>query len=269
MGIKFRARERERSISSWLTSEPLYQTWLSSYTASDQECSYLWLKGGPGLGKTNASLAAIQQLGTSSVDQSLDGSFVAYFLCEWTSGCNTAEDILKNLITQLINQEESLAQHGARRFVSNPRYRGPSYIEKQQMNEDMGAAGAKASATVDHLWKCLQEMIDDPVVNSIHFIINNMHVLESGGSTTALLAKLRDHALSLACQPVAARRVKWLITSRGDKHICDYLGARCVSLIDLENDHEYGSKMRQARKKHAKDLVDQLRSDKEYSSDLA
>lgn len=275
MGVKFRARERERSISSWLTSEPLYQAWLSTYIAPDPNSSYLWLKGGPGLGKTNASLAAIQHLAVTSMDHQIgvtsdqNGTFVAYFLCEWTSGCSTAEEILKSLITQLINQDESLAQHGARWFVSNPRYRGPSYIEKQPVNEEMGAAGAKATATVDNLWKCLQEMVDDPAVHSVHFIINNMHVLESGGSTTALLSKLRDHALSLEDQPPADRRVKWLITSRGDRHICDFLKSGGISVIDLENDHEYGTKVRQARQRHAKDVVHQLRSDKQYSYDLA
>ena len=98
-------------------------------------------------------------------------------------------------------------------------------------------------------------MIDDPVVNSIHIIINNIHVLESGGSTIALLTKLRDHALFLASQPPGGRTVKWLITSRNDKHIREYLNTSDIALIDLENDLEYGAKVKNARQKHARDAV--------------
>ena len=275
MGLKFRTREKQRPISSWLTSEPLYQEWLTSGGVTDQQCPYLWLRGGPGLGKTNASLAAIRELKASLEEPQFDTvtgqgeAFLAYFLCEWTSGCCAAEDILKSLITQIINQEESLAQHGARWFVPNPHYRGATYNDNKRLNDEMGASGAKATATVDNLWKCLQDMVDDPIVNSIHLVINNIHFLESGGSTTALLSKLRDHAISMESQSPAARRVKWLITSRNDKHIRQYLTADSISVIDLENDHEYGGKVKVARQKHAKDMVMQLRSSKNYSSDLA
>lgn len=278
MGLKFRTRERDRSISSWLTSEPLYQAWLTNATDSSQHRPYLWLKGGPGLGKTNASLAAIQGIGNGgSADQQTEGgmvgqggNFLAYFLCEWTPGCCSAEDILKSLIIQIINQDESLAQHGARWFVPNPRYRGPSYAESSRPIEETGGSGAKATATVDNLWKCLQDMVDDPVVNSIHLIINNLHVLESEGSTTALLSKLRDHANSLKSQPTSLQKVvKWLITSRSDRHISEYLSARSISVIDLENDHEYGAKVKRARQDHAKYAISQLRKEKNYSTDLA
>ncbi|KAK3669911.1 hypothetical protein LTR78_010222 [Recurvomyces mirabilis] len=84
---------------------------------------------GAGFGKTNASLAAIQQISksnSSEVQATLDrgsrGDFLGFFLCERPPGFCTAEDDLKSLITQLVNQEESLAQHG-KWFVSSQRYR--------------------------------------------------------------------------------------------------------------------------------------------------
>jgi hypothetical protein len=100
------------------------------------------------------------------------GAFLAYFLSDWTPGCNTAEDVIKSLIVQINNQEESLAQHGARWFVPKPRYRGSEYNRSTGAVDDTAASGAKATATVDNLRKCLQAMIEDPVVNSIHVIIN-------------------------------------------------------------------------------------------------
>lgn len=190
-------------------------------------------------------------------------AFPASFMCEESSGCNTAEGILKSIITQLINEEESLAQH-AKWFVPTPRYRGPS----DEDNYDLNGTGAQATATVDDLWKYLQDIMEDPVVSSIHIIIGNIHCLEVGESTLALLSKLQSHAFTLRRQKPAARRVRWLITSRNDKHISHQLTAECVSIIDLES-QDFGNKIRGDRQKHAKDAVLQLRSSKKYSSDLA
>ena len=275
MRPKFHAKVKQRPITSWLTSEPLYQEWLTTGGGADVHHPHLWLKGGPGLGKTNASLVAIQHISQTHLDEqqtdlalSQSITFLAYFLCEWSSGCCTAEDVLKNLITQIINQEESLAQH-ARWFVPNPRYRGPANDNSKRLDDETSASGAKATATVDNLWKCLQDMIDDPVVDSIHLVISNIHCLDSSDSTTALLSKLRENAFSLESLPLAARRAKWLVTSRNDRHICEHLTAKCISVIDLENDLEYGGKVKVARQKHARDAVLQLRLTKKYSSDLA
>lgn len=275
MRQKFRAKIGQRPISSWLTSEPLYQEWLKPATGADPRCSYLWLKGGPGLGKTNATLAAIHQIGqTHLAEQQMDTPVVqsetmlAYFLCEGVSGCCTAEDVLKSLIIQIINQQESLAQH-ARWFVPNPRYRGPTKDDGGTRDEETSTSGTKATATVDNLWKCLQDIIDDPAVNSIHIIISNIHLLEFSESTNSLLSKLREYAFALVSTPADARRSKWLVTSRNDKHICNELSAECIAVIDLENDLEYGGKVKVARQKYAKEAVIRLRSSKKYSSDLA
>ena len=63
--------------------------------------------------------------------------------------------------------------------------------------------------------------------------------------------------------------MKWLVTSRSDKQINAYLTAECISMIDMENDAVYGSKVKNARAKHARDAIMQLRTAKEYSPDLA
>ena len=273
MRSKFRTSVGQQPIVTWLTSESLYQQWLSPSIQTDAQPSYLWLKGGAGLGKTNASLAAIQQLGKSHTNQTSTESttpqsetFLAYFLCERLSGYCTAEDVLKSLIIQLINIDESLAQH-ARWFVPNPRYGGPAHLDSRQTDDQNDASGAKATATVDNLWKCLQDMIDDPVVHSIHIILSNIHFLNSSVFTTALLAKLRVNAHEP--MPHAVRRAKWLVTSRGDGHIREHLTASCIAVIDLDNNVKYGGKVKAAKKTHARDAVVQLRKAKQYSPNLA
>jgi hypothetical protein len=273
MSSKFRARAGARPTTSWLATEPLYQEWLNPSRKVSSQRSYLWLRGGAGFGKTNASLVAIQQLEKLSSDQDIlenDSNkterFLAYFLCGSSSGCCSAEDVLKGLIIQLINQDESLAQH-ARWFVPNPRYRGPAHLDTRRSDEDSGSSGAKATATVDNLWKCLQDMIEDPVADSVHIVINNLHCLDSDASTAAFLAKLSLAAFETMQK--AASTVKWLVTSRNDNHIRRHLDAKCMSVIDLEDDAEYGGKLKVARQKYGRDAIMQLKASKGYTPDLA
>lgn len=273
MRSKYRAMAGASPIFTWLSSESSYQQWLSLHHGTDPQQCYLWLKGGAGLGKTNASLSAIQHLSNSRDEQNTADTagpqcenFLAYFLCDRTLSCCTAEDVLKSLITQLINQDESLAQH-ARWFVPNPRYQGPAHLDTRLLTDHATNAGAKATATVDNLWKCLQDMFEDPIVSSVHLVLSNIHYLESTASTAAFLDKLRQSAFESSSQ--AVRRPKWLLTSRGDQHICTYLTAGCISVIDLDNNVEYGGKVTAARKSHARDAVLQLRASKQYSTDLA
>jgi hypothetical protein len=72
MSSRFRARAGSRPVTSWLASEPLYQEWLDPSRNVDSQRSYLWLKGGAGFGKTNASLVAIQELEKLYSDQDMD-----------------------------------------------------------------------------------------------------------------------------------------------------------------------------------------------------
>lgn len=265
MRQRFRTKTEQKDITSWLTSEELYQHWLESAVAPRHERLYLWLTGGPGLGKTNAALTAVQRLSDKQLaQQNFDSSrsrtehFVAYFLCDPTSGHSTAEDVMKNLIVQLINQEDSLAQH-AKWFAQHHRANV----------DDAQTSGVKATATVDNLWKCLQDMIEDPAIGNVHFIISNLHCLESGESTTALLAKLSEDASTTSDLPETASKAKWLLTSRKDVHIGRYLSKASVAVIDLENNEEYGGKLTLARREHARKAILDLRTSQNYTTDLA
>ena len=57
--------------------------------------------------------------------------------------------------------------------------------------------------------------------------------------------------------------------SRKDVHISRYLRTHDIAVIDLENNEEYGSKLRIARREHAKHAIADLRSTQQYSADLA
>ncbi|KAK4573996.1 hypothetical protein LTR86_001757 [Recurvomyces mirabilis] len=271
MRSRYRAQLGERQIKSWLAAEQRYQDWVSSSMEAELRYPHVWLRGGAGFGKTNASLAAIQQISKSqshevqaTLDRGSRGAFLGYFLCERAPGFCTAEDVLKSLITQLVNQEESLAQHG-KWFVSSQRYRNATSASETSMVGDGSIASAQATTTVDNLWKCLQDMLEDPVVNSAHLVLNNIHCMEAGDSTMALLSKLREDAIVQHSPPLRTHRTKWLITSRNEKHIRDaFFGLEQIYMIDLE-DKEYGSERTQARKNHVRDSVRWLKARKNWT----
>lgn len=272
MRSKFLSKVKARPATSWLESEPVFQDWL---TPTSEEASYLWVKGGPGLGKTNAALAAIQHISRAQNEEARisntagrSETFLAYFLCEDSTGCCTAEDLLKSLITQMIDQEDSLAQH-AKWVAPNPQRRGPAFGETGLPGDGIPGGGAQATATVDNLWKYLQDMIEDPAVGSAHFIISNMHCLETNGATKALLSKMAANAYLPEGLAPTARRAKWLVTSRQDSRISKYMMAERILLIDLEDEMEYGNKVKVARQTYARDRVSRLSSARGYASDLA
>lgn len=149
--------------------------------------------------------------------------------------------------------------------MPNPHYRGP----ESELDDERSTFGAEATATVDNLWKYLQDMIEDPVVKSIYLVLSNIHCLEANDATTTLLDRLRENALSVKSKQLPDCKARWLVTSRNDTHICQYLTTGSISLIDLENDSAFGGKVRVARQKHAKNAVKLLRSTKKYSPDLA
>ena len=121
---------------------------------------------------------------------------------------------------------------------------------------------------MDNLWKCLQDILEDPVVNMAHIVINNIHCMESTDSTTALLTRLCEDAVALQTRSLADRRTKWLLSSRNEKQIRDSFKVEHIFMVDLE-DKEYGGQRTQARKNHVRDAVQQLKARKTWSGDLA
>ncbi|KAK5115752.1 hypothetical protein LTR62_000841 [Meristemomyces frigidus] len=270
MRARYRAKVGQNPVSSWLTAEEKYKEWLASRSGGELRYPYLWLKGGAGSGKTNAALMAIQLINQTQheeqhtvLDRGSQAAFLAYFLCDRTPGCCTAEDMLKSIITQLINQEEALAQH-AKWFVTGQRYRDTT----------IASAKSLSTITVENLWKYLQDMLEDPVINTAHVVISNIHCLESSESTSALLCRLREAAIMSTEAPSPSvdgttRKARWLITSRDETHICKHLIAEHIFMIDMEDDREYGRERSQDRKRQAQLAVARLMKNKDYRPDLA
>ncbi|KAI1092523.1 hypothetical protein F5B19DRAFT_454286 [Rostrohypoxylon terebratum] len=243
--------------SSWMTKEAEYKEWLhdpNQNEANDEdrvvrstEC--LWIRGPEGRGKTSASLATIEEIEMIREKDTNQGSILlAYFFCDPAADYSTAEDLLKSLVTQLINQQEILASY-AKSFT------------KKKGDENQ----SRARVTVENLWQTLQDMLTDDFIGSkVIFVLNNLHVLpEDSDSTIKLMKYLKDELK-------VVRRVttRWMITSREAHNIGEALGVEGVRLVDLE-DEKYGDQVQMALRKRAKERVATLEKEKSYNKALA
>ncbi|KAI0893254.1 hypothetical protein F4806DRAFT_201562 [Annulohypoxylon nitens] len=260
---KRRALAQTFAPSSWITMEAEYKDWLydpNQNEANDEhrvvrsaEC--LWIRGPEGRGKTSASLATVEEIERIREKDTNQGPILlAYFFCDPAADYSTAEDLLKSLVTQLINQQEILASY-AKSFA------------KKKGDENQ----SRARVTVENLWQTLQDMLTDDFIGSkVIFVLNNLHVLpEDSDSTIKLMKYLKDELKNGANGP-DMRRVptRWMITSREAHNIGEALSFEGVRLVDLE-DEKYGDQVQMALRKRAKERVATLEKEKSYNKALA
>lgn len=249
--------------SSWITTEAEYKQWLAegqkhTETEKPQSRDCLWIRGPEGRGKTSASMAAVEEIEANIIDhkENVNGGpvLLAYFFCDTSPDYNTAEDVLKSLIRQLINKQVTLAPY-AKQYI------------KKGANE---GSGPQTRVTVENLWQTLQDMLTDEFIGrKVIFVLNNVHFLpESSDSTTKLMKYLNAEVQGLDSDDTKRVPTRWLITSREVHHVEQALKADSVRLIDLE-DGKYGDQVQNALRKHAKEKISTLEQTKHYNKALA
>ncbi|KAI0849064.1 hypothetical protein F5Y00DRAFT_236514 [Daldinia vernicosa] len=258
VSTKRRALEQTFASSSWITKEEEYKQWLSDETKTDDGANTshaadcLWIRGPEGRGKTSASLATIDEIDrTKDTDSNQGPVLLAYFFCESTTDYCTAEDVLKSIVTQLIDQQEMLASYAK------------LYTKKR-------GEGNKAQVTVENLWQTIQDMLIDEFIGSkVIFVLNNLHVLPEDSDSTIKLMKYLNAELQ-GVNNTDTKRVptRWMITSREAHNIEEALKIEGVRLVDLE-DEKYGNQVQTALRKRAKERVTTLEKEKNYNKALA
>ncbi|KAH8680661.1 hypothetical protein BX600DRAFT_391706 [Xylariales sp. PMI_506] len=259
------------AISSWITEATEYKDWFelpkpqdlaNPTSAPTVDC--LWIRGREGRGKTGAAIAAVKNIDKfvkDNEEQNIgqDGTLLACFLCDPATDYCTAEDLLKSLICQIIDQQPAVATHAN------------GFIKKKGRD---GTYKAQVQATIENLWQCLQNMISDDFIGGrLFLIVNNLHVLpEDSDSTiklmTYLASELRDTKPVVKDGPAWRVSTRWLITSRDSHNVSNVLNIPSVRLVDLE-DQKYGNKVQLELRKHAKDKVSALEVEKKYNKALA
>ncbi|KAI0145211.1 hypothetical protein GGR57DRAFT_481119 [Xylariaceae sp. FL1272] len=248
--------------SSWITKENEYINWLGEKQKvgeSDRLGDCLWIRGPEGRGKTSAAMAAVEEIEAfirlnEERSSGEDPILLAYFFCDTTPDFNTAGDVLKSFVRQLINQQETLAPY-AKMFA------------KKKGNE---AGKSQAQVTVENLWNTLQDMLADEFIGSkVVFVLNNLHALpEDSDSTIKLMKYLNGELQYLNREDIKRVPTRWLITSREAHNVETALNVDTVRLIDLKDD-KYGDQVQMALRKHAKERVATLEQEKKYNKALA
>ncbi|KAF2226719.1 hypothetical protein BDZ85DRAFT_53827 [Elsinoe ampelina] len=249
------------AASSWLNKEDDYQIWRHGQEGIRHENNMdgLWIRGTQGRGKTGVSIAALDDLDTyirDIQDPNQAAILLAYFFCDSSKECGTAEELLKSIIRQLIRQQEALAIY-TKNFVKSKSGSGSEVKTLASVN------------SVENLWLCLQEMLTDDSVGGVYFVINNLHALpESADSTKKLLGMLRHEMELVDNQEEQRVPIRWLITSQDTHSIRINLGWEGVRLVDLE-DMKYEDSVKAELRKHAQKKVTALRDEKHYNKALA
>ena len=228
--------------SSWITDALEFREWFkmrdlepeTPIIPDDQLTNFLWIRGRQGRGKTGSVVSVLDYIEslTSGQDQSedADGVLLAYFICEDMADYSTAEDVLRSLIIQLVDQQNPLATH-AKGFIKT-KVREGSYKSRKQ-------------PTVENLWQCLQDMLyDDVIGRRVYFVLHNLHALTEDSESTSKLMTYLENELQEAGRPNFQDRAwkvetRWLVTSRDTHSISKVLKGPRVCLVDLE-DEKYG-----------------------------
>lgn len=264
--------------SSWLTKAAEYSQWLRSTDAPNDETApqepsvdCIWVRAREGRGKTGATISALNNVEeyVSKQTSEQDAMLFAYFFCEPAAEFSTAEDLLKSILSRLINQQPRLATY-AKMFIKGkshaPENTGKSHRE--------GTSKSQAQPTVENLWQCLQDMLSDECVGRcVYLIINNLHVLPKDSDSTIKLMDYMQHALhnTYARQYDPDESIistKWFITSRDTQVLRKILGIPKVRLVDLEN-AKYGDQVQMDLRRHARERVAALQFKKNYNKALA
>jgi ATP/maltotriose-dependent transcriptional regulator MalT len=160
---------------------------------NQDEAQLLWIKGDPGKGKTMLLIGVVKEL--QKLKSTHDLGLLSYFFCQGTdSKLNNATAVLRGLIYQLLNQQQSLISHIREQYDKRGR----------PLFEDNNAFYA--------LSNIFTKMLQDPRLTRVYLVVDALDECDLG------LSEL----LNLIVQNMSSR-VKWLVSSRNRPDIEEYL----------------------------------------------
>lgn len=258
-GLKLKSVQSLSGDSSWILQEPKYKEW-----AAQQEPPrhpILWVSGDEGLGKSKAASSVIDHLKLREANNHVLGNrssvMVAYFFCDSTPDCNSAEAVIKSLIWQLILKRRNLAQY-VKAFAG------------QDPSKTRGSGGGgDGQFSLSKLWRGLTEMLRDPSAGEVYFVINNLQYLSDDHTSTAAFLASIDEIIrtnpsndNSVGDPIRDK-VRWMFLSRPRDNIRSVLGQSGL-VINL-NDGSMSNLRREHLRSYTRDEVKSLAMRKGYS----
>lgn len=204
----------------WILDNNKFRRW-----RDDSQTQLLWIKGGPGSGKTMLLCAIIDEL------EKEPGNCVSYYFCQAADlRLNNATAVLRGLIYLLVCQQPSLISH----------VQGKYDLAGKQLFEDGNAWAA--------LSRILLTMLNDRDLNDAILIID---ALDECRTDLSLL-------LEFIARP---SRAKWIVSSRNQLHVEKELRKMTPIILNIELHHEL---MLDAVDTYVTHMVNQLAHQKEY-----
>jgi hypothetical protein len=146
----------------------------------------LWLKGDAGKGKTMLMIGIIKEL--LQQVQSQQSQSIAYFICQATDPkLNNATNILRGLISMMIDQQPSLILHLRKRYGSKE-----SFFESPNLFYSLSAV--------------FEDLIRDSIKTTVYLVIDALDECEVGlPELLRLITKTKSTSLM---------SMKWIVSSR-------------------------------------------------------
>ncbi|CZT10860.1 uncharacterized protein RCO7_03554 [Rhynchosporium graminicola] len=249
-----RRLETESESSTWILKEAAFEDWLP-WQFQDESNNFLWVSGDEGAGKSQAALAAVEELEKKEITERRNESesMVAYFFCDATADSQNAESMLSSLMWQLILKRRSLGQY-VRSFAV------PKSAKSASMHNSIG---------ISKLWTGLQDMLRDDSAPTVYFVVNNLHYLaEDNESTNEFWGKIKDLVTGeTGPEDPIRKNVKWMFLSRpreNIRNVLEYANEGMVPCVDLK-DGTRNQALRHELKKFTHKRVKILARIKKYS----
>lgn len=237
-----------KEVYIWILDNVYFKRW-----RYEQRGQLLWIRGASGQGKTMLLCGVIDELIESASETSMNSAaktpFISFFFCQANdTRKNTANAVLRGLISMLVDQRPSLISHVQRQYDKHGK----------QVFKDTNA------------WEALSEIVvsilEDPQsqLQTTYFIIDALDECTTG----------RDRLLELiARQESAYPQYKWIVSSRSWPDMEKTFGATIQTIQLLLESNEATTtfidiKVRDLAKK--KGYSDALRDEvSQYLSSLA
>ena len=192
-----------------IKSNQLYKSWLCSRS------QLLWLSGGPGKGKTMLSIFLAEEL-KRTAEYSPNALFIQYYCDSKDEKRNTAIDVVRGLVLQLLQAYPKLFDHIL-----------PSFnIQRQSL-----------FSSFESLWRIFQSMICDPIFGTVYCVLDGLD--ECNEASLELLLKKFKVLFSVKINESSACRLSLIVVSRNyPDSISDSLSSFPHIDLDLDIDSE-------------------------------
>ncbi|KAI9150737.1 WD40 repeat-like protein [Paramyrothecium foliicola] len=182
----------------WAFEHESFQKW-----RDNQKSELLWVRGGPGMGKTMLLCSKIDELHRINPENGV----LAYFFCQATDfRINSATAVLRGLLYLLVSQQPSLVIHVRKRYD----HAGRTIFEK-------------ASARIT-MMEILADVLQDLNLKPTYLVVDALD--ECVKDLPQLLEFIGEQA---STNP----RVKWLVSGRNLPTIAEGLGSASNSVLEL------------------------------------